>query len=308
MSRAPVLLVLSLPVLAALATSGAAGEPTHPPPVRYEAVAAIFERACMHCHGGARPVEGLSLASYERVSKGGASGPVVVPGKVDESTLVGRLRGRIEPAMPLDDDPLPEADIAQIEAWIREGARPPEDPPAPPPAAPAPPAEGPVLWSHVEPVLRAACVRCHQDRGLRGAAPEGIRFDAYAATVGGRRVAVIPGRPEASPLVRAVEGRTRKRMPLDGPPWLEPGEVALLTRWVKEGARGADGAPAPMPVGREVRLFGTFDGAGRLDGVPLSFEGRERREERIGAGAFVEVRARVGEGGVLHVERIRARE
>ncbi|MCU0724325.1 MAG: DUF5666 domain-containing protein [Planctomycetes bacterium] len=329
-------LVLLAPALAAaiLLSAARAEEPPAAAPA-FGPVADIFDRSCTHCHGGARPVRGLSLETHAGILAGSANGPVVVPGKPEESRLLARLDGAVKPVMPLDDDPLSKAEIARIEAWIRAGAPgprpaappppdsdppaptpagpeaappvPPGPEPAPPPPPPAPSGDGPVLWTKVRPVLRASCVRCHQPKGILGGPPEGLRFDTYEETVGGGRVSVIPGRPEASPLVRAVKGKVRKRMPLDGPPWLAPEEIALLARWVEDGARGDDGKVAAMPTGREVRLFGGFDGASRVDGVPIVIDAGTRRREGVAAGATVEVRATVREDGTLHADRIRTR-
>lgn len=335
-------------------------------PPTFAAVAAIFGRACVHCHGGESAVEGLALDSHAGVLKGSGRGAVVVPGQPGKSALVGRLRGTIQPHMPFDGDPLPEAEIRLVEEWIRTGAKDagpeaparPEGPAAPTapaapaapgspaapgtptapvvpaapvapgaltaptkpedaagPAAPAAPAapgapsapQGPVTWSTVAPILRAACVRCHQPKGIRGPAPEGLRFDGYDATVGTReRVSVIPGRPEASPLVRAVRGQVRTRMPL-GAPALRPEAIALLERWVRDGARGDDGKAAPMPVGAEVRLFGVFDGASRLDAVPLGLDAATRLDGAPKAGTLIEARATVLADGSLRATRVRAR-
>jgi len=327
--------------LLSLATAGAAGlagvsaraaePPAGPAAVSFAAVAAILERACIHCHGGDRPVEGLALDSHGAILKGGARGPVVVAGQPDKSALVARLRGTTEPRMPFDGDPLPQAEIQLVEEWIRAGAPGPEPVPAPkPPAIPvapaapvapagaadpavpaAPVAPAPVRWSAVQPILRANCVRCHQTKGLRGAAPEGLRFDSYAVTVGGgERASVIPGRPDASPLIRAVRGQARKRMPLDGPPWLRPEAIALLERWVLEGARGDDGRAASIPAGRQVRLFGVFgvtEGVTRIDQIPLRIDADTGFDGRPAAGATFEVRATILPDGSLRATRIRPR-
>jgi hypothetical protein len=57
----------------------------------------------------------------------------VAPGEPDASVLIDKLRGRdVATVMPLGADPLAEADIAAIEAWIEDGAlRRPGDAPAP---------------------------------------------------------------------------------------------------------------------------------------------------------------------------------
>ena len=50
-------------------------------------------------------------------------GPVVVPGKSDESLLVSRVMGlNGDDQMPLDAEPLPDSTIALIRAWIDQGA------------------------------------------------------------------------------------------------------------------------------------------------------------------------------------------
>ncbi len=318
------------PLVAGVLPARAGGPPGAAAPATYASVALIFGRACVHCHGGESAVEGLALDSHAGVLKGSGRGAVVVPGQPEKSALVGRLRGTIQPHMPFDGDPLPDGEIVLIEEWIRSGARdtdpsasaPPPAPAAPPapvapvaPVAPlapvAPPARvaptGPVTWSDVQPILRAACVRCHQPKGIRGPAPEGLRFDTYDATVGGgERASVIPGRPDASPLLRAVRGQARKPMPL-GAPRLKPEAIALLERWIREGARGDDGKAAPIPSGRQVRLFGVFDGAARVDAVVLAVDGGTRIDGAPAAGATVEVRATVLADGSLRATRVRAR-
>jgi WD40 repeat protein len=53
--------------------------------------------------------------------KGGAHGPVIIPGNSGESRLVMMLEGKIQPRMPFGSDPLPAAEIATIKAWIDAG-------------------------------------------------------------------------------------------------------------------------------------------------------------------------------------------
>jgi len=278
----------------------------------FASIAPIFERACTHCHGGESAVEGLALDSHAGILKGSARGPVVVPGQPDKSAMVGRLRGTIQPHMPFDGDPLPDAEIRLVEEWIRTGARGPEPvaAPATPPAPGVPTAPVPLRWSAVARILRANCVRCHQPKGIRGPAPEGLRFDTYEVTVGGgERASVIPGRPDSSPLVRAVRGQARKRMPLGGAP-LRPEAIALLERWVLEGARGDDGRPAAVPAGRQVRLFGVYgvlEGATFMDRVPLRIDADTGYDGRPAVGSTFEVRATVLPDGSLRATRIRPR-
>lgn len=88
---------------------------------RFQAeVLPLLQARCVGCHGDRG---GLSLSSHAAVLAGGLSGPAVLPGDAAGSLLVRKLRGQAGLLMP-PAAPLPEADIALIETWIREGARP----------------------------------------------------------------------------------------------------------------------------------------------------------------------------------------
>ena len=84
-------------------------------------VAPIFERHCVVCHQGEKPKGGLSLAMAGGLAKGGENGPVVEPGKPDESLLVEVISGD-KPAMPKKSRPLSKDDVALIRRWIADGA------------------------------------------------------------------------------------------------------------------------------------------------------------------------------------------
>jgi mono/diheme cytochrome c family protein len=79
----------------------------------------IFTSECGSCHGGQG---GLWLLSYEQVMLGGSSGPVIVPGKPDQSQLYLRITGKATPAMPLNSPALSQPEITAIQGWIAEGA------------------------------------------------------------------------------------------------------------------------------------------------------------------------------------------
>ena len=80
----------------------------------------ILARHCFGCHGARRQEAGLRLDIRTR---GGESGPLVVPGRPDQSRLVRRLTGRggLE-RMPAEAKPLPAETVAVIVEWIRQGA------------------------------------------------------------------------------------------------------------------------------------------------------------------------------------------
>src|SRR6266513_156608 len=91
----------------------------------------------------------------------------------------------------------------------------------------------------IQPILSENCYACHgPDPGARKA---GLRLDraefAYAAheKFG---PAIIRGNPDNSPLVRRIESSNPKeRMPpVEAHRTLKPEQMALLRRWVKQGA------------------------------------------------------------------------
>lgn len=85
-------------------------------------VVPILQKNCLACHSATAKMGGLVMESYGSLMKGGAHGPVIVPGKAAESRLIEMLEGKIQPRMPFNSDPLPTADIATIAVWIDAGA------------------------------------------------------------------------------------------------------------------------------------------------------------------------------------------
>lgn len=74
------------------------------------------------CHGGAGvSFKGVSLVSYQTVTDTSAHEPLFVPGKPEESLLMGVLRGK--PVQMPPTGPLPEQKIKVIEDWIRQGGQ-----------------------------------------------------------------------------------------------------------------------------------------------------------------------------------------
>jgi hypothetical protein len=92
---------------------------------------------------------------------------------------------------------------------------------------------------------RTACGNCHNNVG--GRVPAGLlnmNTDPYNALVGVQSrfhpgaTLVIPGNPDDSYLIRKLEGRdiTGVRMPFTGPPYLTPGQILVIRRWIEIGA------------------------------------------------------------------------
>ena len=84
----------------------------------------IFNAKCLACHGGVRKSGGFSLLFREEAFATTESGkPAIVPGNHGKSELYHRLTHQdAELRMPLEADPLTDAEIDLIARWIDEGA------------------------------------------------------------------------------------------------------------------------------------------------------------------------------------------
>jgi len=274
----------------------------------------IFTERCVVCHSGANPLAGLRLDSREGLMAGSQRGPVIVPGRPDDSELIRRVRGESQPRMPLTGPPwLADEQIAMLARWIETASS--EPSPAAPEPAPVKPlaiilnVEGPPTWTDVAPVLARNCVKCHTTQGILGAPPEGLILASYDAALDARdRARIVPGNADASELMRRIRGQARPRMPFDGPPWLSDEEMALIERWIDAGARNADGQPADLPAGARVRLHGTLQRGNRLDGLALDIGPGTRIDKSPRPGDYVQVRGRLNADGTIRVERLRPRD
>src|SRR5262245_20682897 len=92
-------------------TPGLAREPSFADDVR-----PLFQAKCVLCHGEKTPKADLSLTTLAAVMKGGESGPVVVPGKPDESPLYEKVHSGTMP--PNKKDRLSAAEVELIRRWI----------------------------------------------------------------------------------------------------------------------------------------------------------------------------------------------
>ncbi len=100
------------PTAAATPTTAATPTPAAPAVSFSKDVLPLFNASCKNCHGA---LGGLSLASYDDVMKGGASGKVVVPGDPEGSLLVKKQQVQ-HPAN------LTAEQLEIIITWINAGA------------------------------------------------------------------------------------------------------------------------------------------------------------------------------------------
>ncbi len=126
-----------------------------PPDFRRD-VEPILAKRCAPCHNAALSQNGVRFDDRKAALAGGYSGPVILPGKPDESKLIQRVtapdkRLRMPPAGP----PLGPAEIAVLRNWIQGGAQWPEDAAAKEPALQSQTAASHGHWSF-RPIVRPA--------------------------------------------------------------------------------------------------------------------------------------------------------
>ncbi|MFN0124071.1 MAG: DUF1549 domain-containing protein, partial [Blastocatellia bacterium] len=94
----------------------------------------------------------------------------------------------------------------------------------------------------IQPIFQAACVSCHSARKVRGQ----LRLDAKALAMKGglTGAAITPGDGANSLLVRRLLGSDgQARMPM-GAEALRPEQIALIKRWIDEGANWPEDSAA----------------------------------------------------------------
>ena len=220
-------------------------------------VSDILQKNCLGCHDETAK-GGLRLDSYAAIRKGGDDGVVIVPGDPNASMLIQAIRRSGDLKMP-PKHPLDAADVADLEAWVKAGAvgdeaalsasssATPATTAAKPETATTPPAATPVavdadfFENRVRPILANSCYDCHSDQ-----ASGGLRMDSKEAFEkgGAHGAEIVPGDPNKSRLIQAIEQTGTLKMPKGGK--LKPDEVATLVAWVKAGAQWPANASAAV--------------------------------------------------------------
>jgi hypothetical protein len=84
-------------------------------------IAPILRDLCIKCHGGDARKGGLDLRTVASMTKGGDTGPALVPGKSNESLLIEQIASKTMP--PGKNPKLTSAQVGVLRAWIDAGAR-----------------------------------------------------------------------------------------------------------------------------------------------------------------------------------------
>ncbi|MBB5037853.1 c-type cytochrome domain-containing protein [Prosthecobacter dejongeii] len=103
---------------------------------------------------------------------------------------------------------------------------------------------------HVKPILEAKCATCHNQEAPSGKMSLANRTEAHRT--GGLRRFIIPGQPEASPLIMRLgeSHATVQAMPPVGES-LTKEETAVIKRWISQGASWPAGPKGQLRTATE---------------------------------------------------------
>ena len=275
----------------------------------WDDVGPVFAERCVTCHSRPDAPLGLVLADYESILKGAEAGPVLIAGDPEGSKLIRRLKGLIEPRMPLDGPPFLETgQVEIIRQWISAGMPGGTGIEAPVEIRARPQPGDPVVHDDVQAIFNRRCVICHSDNSKLGRAPEGLRLGTLGQILaGGERAVVIPGRPELSAIWRRITGLESPRMPFDGPPWLSDDDVRIIRDWIAQGAVNSAGLVSPVKVGAKVRMRGILSADNAIDGGEFTMGPGVRIDKKPQVGRPAEMRGIVNADGTVRATRLRRR-
>ncbi len=211
---------------------------TEPAEVGFAAeVKPVFAEKCVYCHHTAN-VTGVDLTRPFDAAVGIVGRPssrlrsearlLVAPGnpqnsfvldKVIRDNLAFELEGN---AMPWQIPMLGAEAIGAVRGWISGGA-----------------GDDASFRSDVAPIFAERCVYCHNPNSAQE--PDLTQpFDPVVGIVkvaAGNGVRVVPGDPDASLLVKDIEGKAEGSVPMPfHPERLTEAEVSALIRWISQGA------------------------------------------------------------------------
>ena len=115
MRRRPLALAITVLGLLPTAPFGVAAAP----PVNFDRhIAPLLATKCLECHSGSKPKGSLDLSGRQRARRGGATGPAIVGGKLDDSLAWKRV---VDGEMP-PKHPLTATERSLLKRWIISGA------------------------------------------------------------------------------------------------------------------------------------------------------------------------------------------
>ena len=118
-----------------------------------------------------------------------------------------------------------------------------------------PAAKGPVSFiNDVAPILKENCFACHDSKKRKGK----LDMSTYESIRkgGSKEDPIVPGKPEESHLLEVLRAKDNSRMPpaKDGGEALPKEKIAIIERWVADGAKLDSGLTPKSELMRELRV------------------------------------------------------
>ena len=195
----------------------------------------LFKKHCVKCHNASSRKGELDLSDGAGLFKGGESGQVVIPNKLDDSYLYHLIHDKQMPPEG-EGEPLSSDEIHVIETWIKSGS------PFSDGTDPASLIEAAEVNQHViEPIMLLRCTVCH-GAGRREANLD-LRTKATMLKGGKSGPAIVLGKPEESLILKRIHSEEmppRDKLLPSGVKVITSGELAQLTDWIAKGAPEVD--------------------------------------------------------------------
>jgi len=200
------------------------------PPTFEEDIAPLLKQHCSKCHNPQARKAELDVSSAQGLFSGGESGPLVVPGKPDESLLWEMLHDELMP--PEDEPPLKKEQLETVRRWIEAGT-PFKDKTDPATLL----AAGEVNQHDIQPIMLLRCTACH---GLRRQEAELDLRTRQGMLKGGKSgPAIVLGKPAQSLLLKRIhagEMPPKEKLIVAGVKPVTEAETEKLSRWIELGA------------------------------------------------------------------------
>jgi len=118
---------------------------------------------------------------------------------------------------------------------------------------------------NIKAIFRSRCSRCHNNDRHRG----GLSLDTYATVMEGASTGevITPGNPDDSRLFQLASQIDDPKMPPSGDP-LSDADLALIRKWIKEGAPQNSGSKVMVAKQTEVKKVPVYVAAEMKDGPP----------------------------------------
>src|SRR4051812_46358530 len=78
----------------------------------------FFNKYCMECHNNKQAKSGYSVETFDRLTKSGKKGALVVPEKADDSMALRAMAGKGKQMPPRKAEQPKSDEIARVRDWI----------------------------------------------------------------------------------------------------------------------------------------------------------------------------------------------